>query len=288
MNNFVTRTISGVIFLSLMIGGLLWCKYSYALLMIVITVWMMTEFFRMTMNNSYRISRFLSCVTAVTLFGLIFMMKAFTAMQFHYNLIVLAFIPVFIVMICSLYTKDKSEFGKFSNIYTAILYIAVPMTMTLFAVFHGGRDEYDPKLLISLFCLIWGSDVGAYLFGLGLHKWIPWKLFESVSPKKTWIGALGGMVFSVGLALGLHHYGMLNIFDSPQIAYKHMHIVFFGVVINVAAVYGDLLESQWKRYYNIKDSGNAIPGHGGLLDRFDSSLMAIPAAIVYLMGLNLL
>ena len=148
-----------------------------------------------------------------------------------------------------------------------------------FAVFNSD-GEFNGRLLLCFFAIIWGSDVGAYLFGMGLGQKYGKKLFPSISPKKSWIGFWGGLVTAVGVAVALHYAGLF-CFDL-------VHCIFMGVLLCVAGVYGDLIESQWKRHYNVKDSGNIIPGHGGLLDRFDSALIAIPIGIIYLVVMNVL
>mgnify|MGYP002513203285 CR=1 FL=1 len=106
------------------------------------------------------------------------------------------------------------------------------------------------------------------------------KLFPSISPKKSWIGFWGGLFTAVGIAVGLKYYGLLP-FDL-------VHCIAMAILLNVTGVYGDLIESQWKRHYEVKDSGTIIPGHGGLLDRFDSALIAIPIGIIYLVVMNVL
>jgi phosphatidate cytidylyltransferase len=128
--------------------------------------------------------------------------------------------------------------------------------------------------------IIWGSDVGAYLFGITLGQKYGKKLFPSISPKKSWIGFWGGLFMAVALAVGLHYLGLLP--------FELRHCIVMSVLLDVTGVYGDLIESQWKRHYEVKDSGNIIPGHGGLLDRFDSALIAIPIGIIYLVLWNVL
>ena len=182
-------------------------------------------------------------------------------------------------MINSLYVKDKSRFDKFSNLYTSILYIAVPWSLLNFAVF-APDGTFNGTLLLAFFCIIWGTDVGAYAFGITLGQKYGKKLFPSVSPKKSWIGFWGGLLTAVGIAIGLKYAGLLP-FDL-------IHCVAMAILLNVTGVYGDLIESQWKRHYDVKDSGSIIPGHGGLLDRFDSALIAIPVGIIYLVAWNVL
>lgn len=276
MNNFIKRTLSGIGFVAIMLAALLTNKFVFGIVMLLSLVVMMREFLRMTCGGEYRYSQILSIFAGVTLFVLTYLFKGF---NFPGRLVILAFIPVFVVMINSLYVKDKSRFDKFANLYTAILYIAVPWSVFNFAVFNGNGD-FNGKLLLAFFAIVWGSDVGAYLFGITLGQKYGKKLFPSISPKKSWIGFWGGMLMAIAVAMILHYAGLMP--------FTLLHCVFLAVLLDVAGVYGDLIESQWKRHYNVKDSGNLIPGHGGLLDRFDSALIAIPIGVIYLVVANLL
>ena len=276
MNNFIKRTLSGIGFVAIMLAALLTNKFVFGIVMLLSLVVMMREFLHMTCGSEYRYSQILSIFAGVTLFVLTYLFKGF---NFPGRLVILAFIPVFVVMINSLYVKDKSRFDKFANLYTAILYIAVPWSVFNFAVFNGNGD-FNGKLLLAFFAIVWGSDVGAYLFGITLGQKYGKKLLPSISPKKSWIGFWGGMLMAIAVAMILHYAGLMP--------FTLLHCVFLAVLLDVAGVYGDLIESQWKRHYNVKDSGNLIPGHGGLLDRFDSALIAIPIGVIYLVVANLL
>lgn len=278
IKDLTIRTLSGVGFVAVMVTCLLLNKFLFAALMIFVMVAMMAEFFRMTMGKEYLFSRILTILTGIVLFALTFMYRAHIA-DFPGRLVILSFIPVFVVMINSLYVKDKTDFGKFANIYTAILYIAVPITMTNFAVFKPG-GEYSGLLLLGFFIIIWASDVGAYLFGVTLGQKYGKKLFPEISPKKSWIGFWGGFIMAITVAVILHYTGIFP--------YSLVHCIAMAVLMNVSGVYGDLIESQWKRHYALKDSGNIIPGHGGMMDRFDSALLAIPMGVIYLVVLNIL
>lgn len=276
MNNFVKRTFSGIAFAAIMLAAFLVNQYVFGAVMLFALVVMMKEFLTMTCGNEYRFSQILSILSGVILFVLVYLFKGF---GFPGRLTILAFVPVFILMINSLYVKDKSRFDKFSNLYTAILYIAVPWSLLNFAAFSPA-GEFNGMLLLSFFCIIWGSDVGGYVFGITLGQKYGKKLFPSISPKKSWIGFWGGIAFSIGVAVLLHYAGIFQ--------FKLAHCIIMAVLLDVAGVYGDLIESQWKRHYNVKDSGTIIPGHGGLLDRFDSALIAIPVGIIYLVVCNVL
>ena len=301
MTNLLKRTVSGIVFAVVMLLAFLsdkalelWgvpydvaqiCgKLIYGSVFLFALILMMWEFLKMTCGDNYPYSKILSILTGTTLFILVFLYKGF---GIHGKYVILAFVPAFVLMINSLYLKDKSHFDKFANLYTAILYIAVPWSLLNFAVFSPETCDFSGVLLLYFFCIIWGSDVGAYCFGMALGQKYGKKLFPSISPKKSWIGFWGGMLVAVCVSLALYFTG---IFPSPSNGEASLpdivHCVVIAVLMDVAGVYGDLIESQWKRHYAVKDSGSLIPGHGGLLDRFDSALMAIPAAIIYLVIIN--
>ncbi|MBR1433655.1 MAG: phosphatidate cytidylyltransferase, partial [Bacteroidales bacterium] len=211
----------------------------------------------------------------VILFVLVFMVAAFGV---KVDYVGLALVPIIIVMIFSLYSKDKTEFWKFSHMYTGFLYIAVPLALSNFIAFKHG--EFSGTLLLSFFIIIWASDVGAFVFGSAFGQKYGKKLFPEISPKKSWIGFWGGMLCAVLASCILKLTGM---FEFPMV-----HAIILAIVMDIAGVYGDLFESQWKRSFDLKDSGNIIPGHGGMLDRFDSTLMAFPVGVLYMVLFNLI
>ena len=276
MNNFLNRTISGIGFVAIMLAALLTNKYIFGTVMLLSLIIMMREFLRMTCGKNYWFSQILSILAGATLFTLIFLFKGF---NFPGRLVILAFVPVFVLMINSLYVKDKTRFDKFSNLYAVLIYIAVPWSLLNFAVFNS-TGEFNGVLLLCFFAIIWGTDVGAYMFGITLGQKYGKKLFPSISPKKSWIGFWGGIFMAVAVAVILHYLGIF-CFDL-------IHCISIALLLSVTGVYGDLIESQWKRHYDVKDSGSIIPGHGGLLDRFDSALIAIPIGIIYLVVMNVL
>ena len=276
MNNFVKRTLSGIGFAAVMLAAFLTNKYIFGAVMLFSLVVMMWEFLQMTCGKNYRYSQILSILSGATLFILTYLYKGF---NFPGRLVILAFVPMFILMINSLYLKDKSRFGTFANLYASLIYIAVPWSLLNFAVFNS-EGEFNGILLLCFFVIIWGSDVGAYLFGMSLGQRYGKKLFPSISPKKSWIGFWGGLFTAVLVAVLLNLAGIFT--------FKMIHCIAMAVLLCITGVYGDLIESQWKRHYDVKDSGSIIPGHGGLLDRFDSALIAIPIGIIYLVVMNVL
>lgn len=276
MNNFLKRTLSGLAFGAVMLAALLTDRFVFGAVMLFALIVMMSEFLKMTCGNDYRFSQVLSILAGAVLFALTYLYKGFCLPG---RFVALAFIPVFILMVNSLYVKDKTCFSKFSSIYAALVYIAVPWSLINFAAFNAA-GEFNGSMLLCFFCIIWGSDVGAYLFGMSLGQKYGKKLFPSISPKKSWIGFWGGLLTAVIVAVALHYAGVFT--------FNLVHCIAIAILLNVTGVYGDLIESQWKRHYEVKDSGTIIPGHGGLLDRFDSALMAIPVGIIYLVVMNVL
>lgn len=275
MNNTLVRTISGTGFVAIMLAGLLIDKYLFAILITVIMAVMMDEFYVLTMKDCYRFSRLIAIFSGFTLFWLIFAVCAFSL---DTKYIAIAILPIMLVMINSLYVRDKTDFGKFSDIYTGILYIAVPLSLSNLIVFFS--HEFNGLVLLCFFIIIWSSDIGAFLFGMSLGQKFGKKLFPDISPKKSWIGFWGGMLCAVFAAVVLKYLLELPISLANTIA--------LAVIMDVAGVYGDLFESQWKRHYGVKDAGTIIPGHGGMLDRFDSALMAIPVGALYLIVMDIL
>ena len=275
MNNTVTRTLSGICFLAIVIGGLLLNKYLFAALITFMMVTMLYEFYRMTMGELFPRTRALAITLGCCSFLSLFFVMAF---RLDIRLVGFSAILLLVLMVSTLMVKDKGEFKLFAFLYTGLMYIAVPLTLSNFVVFDQA-GQFNGRPMLAFFIIIWASDVGAYCIGMFLGKYSK-KLFPSVSPKKTWAGFWGGLVFAVLAGLILVWTGLWT--------YPWYHAVILSIIMHVAGVFGDLFESQWKRVCDIKDSGNIIPGHGGMMDRFDSALFAIPAGVIYLVIIGLL
>ena len=275
MNNTVVRTLSGAVYGALIFCSLLINGYFFAALIVFSMCAMMVEFYRMTMGESYKFSRALAIGAGVILFLLLYFCKAF---HMPGKYVALAIIPILIVMFNSLLVKDKSEFTKFAFIYTGLLYIAVPMSLSNLLAFREGN--FSGLLLLCFFIIIWCSDIGAYILGSLLGQKYGKKIAPEISPKKSWIGFWGGLLFAVLAAMILHWTGLLS--------FPLVHCIILAVLMHGSGVAGDLFESMWKRCCNVKDSGNLIPGHGGMLDRLDSTLFAMPVGAIYLALFNLI
>lgn len=274
MTNTVKRSIFGTLFIGVMLAGLLINRYTFGALMLFILIGMMVEFLSMTVGKKFLLCRVLSIISGITLFVSTFLIVSF-GLPGKY--IAVTLLPLSVLMTASLYSHDRGDFRDFSHVLACLFYIAMPMALSNLIVFRGG--EFSGQLMLGFFIIIWASDVGAFVFGITLGQKYGKKLFPQISPKKSWIGFWGGIFTSILAALILH---LTNFFS-----FQLVHCLVLGAIMGVTGVYGDLFESMWKRSSNVKDSGGIIPGHGGLLDRFDSSLFAIPVGVLYLILLNL-
>ena len=200
-----------------------------------------------------------------------------------------AFIPylltVIYLIISELFLKAPNPIHNWAYTMLSQMYIALPFATLNMLAFQSGNDglaSYNQLLPLSVFIFLWVNDTGAYCAGslFGKHK-----LFPRVSPAKSWEGSIGGAVFVLIAAAIIGHIESANMGDGALSIVVWMGL---GLVVVVFGTLGDLVESLMKRTLGIKDSGNILPGHGGMLDRFDSSLMAIPASVVYLYTLTLL
>ena len=276
MNGTVTRTIYGVLFLVVMLGGLLFHSIPFIILFAFITGVMLFEFYRMTMGRSYETIQYIAISFGVLLFfaGAGF----FSGRQGLAEFVCEGAILLMGIMIASIVRKDHKDFLKTAYLSAGLLYIALPLALSNAVVFRTGK--FSGLLMVAFFCIIWSSDVGAYCFGMlfGQKLW-PAKMCPSISPKKSWAGFVGGLLLAMLSAAVLYWTGLFN--------FPIWHALAVAAIMHVAGVFGDLFESLWKRAVGVKDSGNLIPGHGGLLDRFDSSLFAIPSGMTYLLILQL-
>lgn len=277
MNTLCKRTLSGAVYLLVLVSCILYNKYSFLAIMLLFCGVMLHEFMKMTMGDEYKLSQVLTIITGLSYFSFVWAVRAFP--QITAELVFLSIIPLMAVMINSLYVKDKGDFGKFANIYTALFYIAIPMSINIFLVMDK-FGEYSGWLLICFFIIIWCSDIGAYIFGITLGQKFGRKLFPSISPKKSWIGFWGGLLLAVAASVVMYFTGLWQYAGLEE--FTLFHAIVLGALMDVAGVYGDLFESQWKRHYEVKDSGSIIPGHGGLLDRLDSTIFAVPIGVLYL------
>ncbi len=172
-----------------------------------------------------------------------------------------------LVMVAELFRKKNNPINNWAYYFLGQVYIALPFALLNYIIFmHGG---FQPLLLLALFIVIWSNDTGAYITGVSIGKH---PMFKRVSPKKTWEGFMGGFVFSLAAAVVLSKF----ITDITTIQW-----IIFSILVVVFGTFGDLSESLLKRTLQVKDSGDLIPGHGGILDRFDSMSFVVPVTLIY-------
>ncbi len=276
-HNFIVRTITGVLFVAILVTSFL-RPQSMVLLFALITGLTIWEYGRLVNEwDDIQVNRFISTVAGVYLF----LAMAGYCMGMASTIIFIPYlITILYLIISELFTKAPNPINNWAYTMLSQMYIALPMsTINILAFQAGGEQPYNPLLPLSIFIFLWVNDSGAYCVGslLGRHK-----LFPRVSPGKTWEGSVGGGVLVLVAAAVI---GWLTGDDAASLSVPVW--MGLGLVVVVFGTLGDLVESLFKRTLGVKDSGNILPGHGGMLDRFDSSLMAIPAAVVYLLTLSL-
>lgn len=277
-NNFIQRAVTGVLFVIVLVGCILYSPLSFGILFTIISVLSVHEFAQLVSKSSE-----VSINKTITALGGAYLFLALMSFCTQQSVGARVFLPylglLLYMMITELYLKKKNPTGNWAYSMLSQLYVALPFALLNVLAFQNssetGSVTYNPILPLSIFVFIWLSDTGAYCVGslIGKHR-----LFERISPKKSWEGSIGGGIFSIASSLGF-----ANFFPFMP----GWQWVGLAIVVVIFGTWGDLTESLMKRQLGIKDSGNILPGHGGMLDRFDSALMAIPAAVVYLYALTM-
>lgn len=264
MNNLAKRTVFGSLFVIVVIGSILLNYWAFFAVMLV-TVFIGSQ------EVSKLISKEDNCelkLMAVIL-GTLFYVLGVVLFPIAYILqLILILTPLLIALFSKKYSFEKIAV----SCWTAMFFVALPCTLMM-GIYREPEFMLGGKyLLIILFCLIWINDIFAYLTGMAIGKH---KLFERISPKKTIEGSLGGLVMTILTAFLVNHY-WLHMMSDWKMMGMALIVVVFGSL-------GDLCESMMKRQAGVKDSGNVIPGHGGILDRFDATFLAVPFVYCYLM-----
>ena len=277
MKNFIQRAITGLIFVAVLIGCIIGSPLSFGLLFSIISAMATAEFCNlMNKHEGVCVNRNICVLGSVSLFLCFFyygMNPAQTGIFIPYLIITIY------LMVSELYLKKKHPLNSLAYAMLSQIYVGLPFALLNVLAFHSnGWDsvsEYQFILPLSIFAFNWINDTGAYCTGMLLGKH---PIFKRISPKKSWEGSIGGAVFSIAGAFALAYF--FPIMSTAAWVGMGLTVVVFGT-------WGDLTESLMKRHLGIKDSGNILPGHGGMLDRFDSAIMAIPAAVVYLYLISL-
>jgi phosphatidate cytidylyltransferase len=277
MTSAVTRTISGIIFLGIMVGSLLAGPVFAGVIFTVAVAIMTLEYLNISIPGIYLPGKILTITAGILIYIVPFLCAGYAL---NSKWIVIILLPITLIYIYLLYCNkaDETSYRLHPYLFTPLIYIALPFSLTTIIIFRSA-GEYDPTLLLTLLIFTWASDVGAYITGMSFGQKNGHKLFPSISPKKSWEGFAGGLLFAIASALIVDHFKLIEsgLFHSFMIA----------LIINLGGVVGDLAESQLKRNFDTKDSGSLMPGHGGLLDRFDGTLVSFPLAISYIIIFNI-
>ncbi len=265
MNNFTKRTLTATVFVAVLLGCAYWNQFSFSILFFVITVLGVWEFYTLSEKAGNKPQKIVGTIASAILFK----SAALVCMGFFDHRFLLINIPViFLIFIIELYSKAEKPFQNIAFTLLGIVYVALPFTLLNFIT--TTTHTYSFELLFGFFFILWTNDSAAYLSGSALGKH---KLFPRVSPGKSWEGSAGGAIASYCVAYVISGwYTSINRIDWMVIA----------SILVVIGTLGDLVESLFKRSINVKDSGNILPGHGGILDRFDSLILASPFVFTYL------
>lgn len=267
MSNFITRLVSALVGVALFLFMVLYSKWSYFLLFGVISSICLYEFLNLDSNFLKKRDKYFGIIIGFLSYSVSFLIV--------FDILDLEIIYIFpFIMLIFFYSKifstnNTGRLESLSMISLGLLYVILPFCLTHSLIIHEGAYNYK-NLLFTFFC-IWGSDTGGYLVGMTLGKK---KILPSISPKKTWEGVIGGIVFS--LLAGYLSNCYMNFFENEKIVF------FLSLLITVFSILGDFFESFVKRSFGVKDSGNIIPGHGGMLDRFDSFMSAVIVLVLFM------
>lgn len=273
MNNFWTRLISGAIFTGTLVFSAIFNKYLTALLFALFTVLGTLEYFKIVRNKNVYIHRGTSLTLSLSCYSAI-VLSHFFDLPFNPILIIIPLVSL--MLIFEVFRMKEFGFNNIAHGLFPSLYIAVPFGLFMASneLLQIDETSYSAHYTLFFFFTLWSNDTGAYLAGRAFGKT---KLFPAISPNKTWEGTIGGAVAAILIAnLCGYYYEEFNQIIWTAIA---LMIVVFGSL-------GDLLESLLKRNFGVKDSGRIMPGHGGLLDRFDSLLLAAPLIYCFLLILD--
>jgi len=269
MKELIKRTSYGFLFVVLIVGSILFSKYAFALLMLFVSLVGSYEMLNLQLQRKLKPSLTRPVLMSNLLFYTILSLVALDLIAVKF--LVLILLPILLPFLHALFSKSFS-FSEISAAYwPSLLLVSLPASLLIFMYNHSFiGDMAGAQLIISILVMVWINDVFAYLVGVSIGRR---RLFERVSPKKSWEGSIGGLVFTIVAAV---LYSYFTDFVRLETA------ISLAIIIVLFGSLGDLIESMIKRQAKVKDSGKIIPGHGGVLDRFDATFYAVPFVFIYL------
>ncbi|MGA3013732.1 MAG: phosphatidate cytidylyltransferase [Bacteroidales bacterium] len=280
MSNFWARTITGLSMVFLILASLYLDRFFFAAIFLVVVILGLWEFYSITTIHSCKPQRWTGTILGVIIYLIItgfFLFLQQNVLVIGISLVLI--LPIlFIPGIFELFRKIDNPLINAAVTIFGMIYVAIPLALLnmMNDPIGGTVFHHFPAYLTAYFLLTWIYDTGAYLVGKNFGKH---KFFERISPKKTWEGTIGGVVIALLAATGYY-------FISEGILF--IHILVLTLLIIIFGTFGDLAESLFKRSLNLKDSGNILPGHGGILDRFDTIFVSSPFVFLYFVLQNLL
>jgi phosphatidate cytidylyltransferase len=282
MRNFIIRTITAVFFVAAIVSCFLRPEAMIFLFTLVtgLTIWEFTGL--VNDRGDVTVNQMISTVAGVFFF---LAMAGYCSGITSASVFIPYLVTLIYLMVAELYLKQEDPVNDWAYTMMSQLYIALPFSLLNVLAFQSDADgvHFVWSIPLSVFIFLWINDAGAYICGslLGRHK-----LFPRISPGKSWEGSIGGGVLVVIVAVLVWH--LSEQYAQNPLGLSAIEWAGLGLVVVVFGTWGDLVESLFKRTLGIKDSGHILPGHGGMLDRFDSTLMAVPAAVVYLYTLTVI
>jgi phosphatidate cytidylyltransferase len=262
-----TRAITAFFFTLVMLGSVFLGPYTFTFFYLLLSLLALREFYTLVKTAGIKPHVGIGLAISAAVFLI-------TASNYFWNLesryFVLLIPLLFCVFLVTLYQHQESPFTSIAYTFVGLIYVTLPFCFFYALGFAFSDQEFNFHLPLAFLLMLWASDTGAYLFGRKLGKT---KLFERHSPKKSWEGFFGGVLTSVLVAYLISLF--FTEFSAPVLMGMAVLVVSFGTL-------GDLVESMLKRSLNVKDSGTLLPGHGGLLDRFDGLLIGAPIVFTYL------
>ena len=274
------RTITGTIFVIVLGGSILLGQNTFFLFFLLVAILGVLEFFKLAEKAGCQPNRIFGVAATLVLMTAVFISVYHSNHKTLQTILIAALYPILGgLFIAEMYRKQPAPFSNIAYTLLGLIYVVVPFLVLIELSKHTcscGASAYSSMSILSIYCLCWANDVGAYLTGRAFGKHA---LFQRISPKKTWEGTIGGGLMALAIAYVLAvFYPIYTVIDYCAIA----------CIIAVFGTLGDLVESLFKRSIDVKDSGSLLPGHGGILDRFDSQLLAFPFIYAYLTLIHLL
>ena len=287
LKTLTTRALTAVVFVAVLLSCILFSYVSFAALFFLVSVWGLYEFYQLAEKLGARPYKAIGLLAGALLISYAILQNSYSAVTMHAQwLLPVVFVVMFLIFIVGLLDKHSNTVLNIAYTLMGLIYAVVPFMFLLFisciqtdhftftplndVPWYDQLAPYNFHYVLGIILLIWASDTGAYLVGSLIGKN---KLYERISPGKTWEGSVGAALLNIGCAYIISTW-------FPELALRHWIVI--SILVSIFGTIGDLVESMLKRQAGVKDSGKIMPGHGGILDRFDSLLFVSPFIYAYL------